>query len=111
MTRQDDIDAEARRLAIRAALLELHDNLVDTLSSDCFPLLESLELYHQAALLKERVEEPLVRGDYSAALTDFRQFIADRNVYRTHVFLLGEAGYERMLAVLATNAAAYGVPE
>lgn len=105
------MDAAARRLAIKAALLELHDNLVDTLSGDCYPLLEILELYRQAALLKEKVEEPLIRGDYREALTGFRQFMADRNVYRTHVFLLGSAGYEEMLAVLAANAAAYGVPQ
>ena len=93
------------------ALLDLHDNLVDTLYSDCYPALERLESYLEAALLKDRVETPLHRGDYREALDGFRQFIANRNVYRTHVFLFGEAGYERMLAVLAANAAAYGVPE
>ena len=53
----------------------------------------------------------MLRGDYREALAGFRQFIADRNVYRTHVFLLGRASYESMLAILAANAAAYGVPE
>ena len=105
------LDAEIGWFTVKAVLLDLHDNLVDTLAGDCYPLLERLELYRQATLLKDEVEAPLRRGDYWDALDGFRRFIADRNVYRTHVFLLGEASYERMLVVLAANAAAYGVPE
>ena len=108
---QRGLDDDVRWFTVKAALLELHDNLVDTLSSDCYPLLETLELHHQAALLKDRVEAPLRRGDYWDALAGFRQFIADRNVYRTHVFLFGEASYEQMLAILAAHAVTYGVPE
>lgn len=108
---QRGLDAEINWFTVKAILLDLHDNLIDTLYGDCYPLLEILELHHQAALLKDRVEGPLLLGDYWEALAGFRQFMADRNVYRTHVFLLGDTGYERMLALLAANAAAYGVPE
>ncbi len=48
---QRGLDDDVRWFTVKATLLELHDNLVDTLSSDCYPLLEALELHHQAALL------------------------------------------------------------
>ena len=108
---QRGLDDDIRWFTVRALLLDLHDNLIDTLYGDCYPALERLDLYRQAALLKVQVETPLRRGDYWEALAGFRRFMADRNVYRTHVFLLGDTGYETMLALLAANAAAYGVPE
>jgi hypothetical protein len=108
---QRGLDAEIRWFTIKAILLDLHDNLIDTLCSDCYPALERLELYRQATLLKDQVEAPPRRGDYWSALAGFRQFIADRNVYRTHVLLFGAASYEKMLTILAANGATYGVPE
>ena len=42
---QRGLDAEIRWFTIKATLLDLHDNLIDTLYGDCYPTLERLELY------------------------------------------------------------------
>ena len=42
---QRGLDAEIRWFTVKATLLDLHDNLLDTLYGDCYPALERLELY------------------------------------------------------------------
>ena len=48
-------EAEQDRLAEKAMLLDVHDNVVDILSLYCLGLLEILEQFEKAAILRQNV--------------------------------------------------------
>ena len=56
-------------------LLDVHDNVVDILSLYCVRLLEILEQFGKAAILRQNVLQPMERRDYLHALNNLRDFV------------------------------------
>ena len=68
-------EAEQDWLAEKAMLLDVHDNVVDILSLYCLRLLEILEQFEKASILRERVLQAMERRDYLNALDNLRDFV------------------------------------
>lgn len=68
-------EAEQDWLAEKAMLLDVHDNVVDILSLYCLRLLETLEQFEKAAILREGVLQAMERRDYLKALDNLRDFV------------------------------------
>ena len=56
-------------------LLDVHDNVVDILSLYCLRLLEILEQFEKAAILREEVLQAMERRDYLSALENLQDFV------------------------------------
>lgn len=73
-------------------LLDVHDNVVDILSLYCLRLLEILEQFEKAAILRERVLQAMEHGDYSGALNNLRDFmLSDPTMFKLFAQLVDRA--------------------
>ena len=55
--------------------MDVHDNVVDILDLYCIRLLEILEQYEKADILRQSVLQPMERRNYSNALNGLRDFV------------------------------------
>ena len=101
-------EGEQDWLAEKAMLLDVHDNVVDILSLYCLRLLEILEQFEKAAILRERVLQAMEHGDYSGALNNLRDFVlSDPAMFKLFPQLVDRA--EPGLHVLNELADEYGL--
>ena len=68
-------ESEQDWIAEKAMLLDVHDDVVDILSLYCLRLLEILEQFEKAAILREGVLQVMERRDYLNALDNLRDFV------------------------------------
>ena len=76
-------EAEQDWLAVKAILLDIHDDVVDIVRRYCLGLLVTMDRYDKAIILRDSVLTPLGIGDYGRALNNVRDFVlGDEVMYK-----------------------------
>ena len=73
-------EAEQDWFAVKAILLDIHDNVGDIIQLYCLRLLVILERYDKAAMLRDGVLAPMERMDYHSALDNLQDFVLEDDV-------------------------------
>ena len=85
-------EAEQDWLAVKAILLDIHDEVVDIVRGNCIGLLVILDRYDKAIILRDSVLAPLGIGDYGRALNGVQDFVlSDEAMYKLLPELVDEA--------------------
>ena len=76
-------EAEQDWLAVKAILLDIHDEVVDIVRMNSIGLLVILDRYDKAIILRDSVLAPLGIGDYVRALNNVQDFVlGDEVMYK-----------------------------
>ena len=76
-------EAEQDWFAVKAMLLDVHDNVVNIIRNYCIELLVIMDLYDKAIILRDSVLTPLEIGDYRRALNNAQDFVlGDETMYK-----------------------------
>ena len=85
-------EAEQDWLAVKAMLLDIHDNVVAIVQRNCIGLLVILDRYDKAIILRDSVLAPLETGDYHRALNNVQDFVlVDEVMYKLLPELIDQA--------------------